>query len=226
MAAARSGRPQPFRWGFLFARDASALAVLKFCFPPRRRCSVSSLKSLRNQHDVETEHDDGGNHGDRPGWPRCWRTAHDVGAAVKIRRRDHRQRQREAQDHLADHQRIRRIGAEATTTKAGSMVIRRRSQIGMRKPTKPCMIICPAMVPTAELDMPEAISDNRKTPAAAAAEQRRQRVIGGFDFGDVGMAGMERARRHHHHRHVDQARDAPARSALPGWRSAAAVRRS
>ena len=46
------------------------------------------------------------------------------------------------------------------------MVMTRRSQIGMRKPTKPCMIICPAMVPTTELDMPEAISDNRKIPAA------------------------------------------------------------
>ena len=46
------------------------------------------------------------------------------------------------------------------------MVISRRSQIGMRKPTKPCMIICPAMVPTTDEEMPEAISDNRNTPAA------------------------------------------------------------
>tara|TARA_R110002124_G_scaffold282309_1_gene457371 strand:+ start:506 stop:619 length:114 start_codon:yes stop_codon:yes gene_type:complete len=30
------------------------------------------------------------------------------------------------------------------------------------------MIICPAMVPTTEDEMPDAISDNRKTPAAAA----------------------------------------------------------
>jgi hypothetical protein len=42
----------------------------------------------------------------------------------------------------------------------------RRSQIGIRKPVKPCMIICPAMVPTTELDMPDAINDSRNIPAA------------------------------------------------------------
>ena len=54
-----------------------------------------------------------------------------------------------------------------TTMKAGIMVTRRRTQIGMRKLTKPCMIIWPAMVPTTELDVPEAISEMRKTAAAA-----------------------------------------------------------
>ncbi len=48
------------------------------------------------------------------------------------------------------------------------MVMSRRSHTGMRKPTKPCMIICPAMVPTTEDDTPEAISDARNTPAAPA----------------------------------------------------------
>ena len=47
------------------------------------------------------------------------------------------------------------------------MVTSRRTQIGMRKPTKPCMIIWPAMVPTVELDTPEASSEIRNTPAAA-----------------------------------------------------------
>ena len=95
----------------------------------------------------------------------------------------------------------------ATTTKAGTMVTSRRSQIGMRKPTKPCMIICPAMVPTVEAETPEAISETRKTRRRAGAKQRRQGVIGGFDLGHLGMAGMKRARRHHHHGHVDQAGD-------------------
>ncbi len=94
-----------------------------------------------------------------------------------------------------------------TTTKAGSIVTSRRSQIGMRNWTKPCMIIWPAMVPTAELDIPDAMSDTRKKPDAAAAEQRGQRVVGGLDLGDVAVAGVEGARRHHHHRHVDHARD-------------------
>ena len=55
--------------------------------------------------------------------------------------------------------------------------------------------------------MPEAMSDTRKHARRRGAKQRRQRVIGGFDLGDVGMAGMERARRHHHHGHVDEAGD-------------------
>ncbi len=38
----------------------------------------------------------------------------------------------------------------------------------MRQPVKPCMITWPAMVPTAELDTPDAISATRNTPAAAA----------------------------------------------------------
>ncbi len=46
------------------------------------------------------------------------------------------------------------------------MVTSLRSQIGMRNPTKPCMIIWPAMVPTVELDTPDAMSDTRNTPAA------------------------------------------------------------
>ena len=55
----------------------------------------------------------------------------------------------------------------ATTTKAGTTVTSRRSHSGIEKPTKPCMMICPAMVPTAELDRPEASSATRKKPAAA-----------------------------------------------------------
>ena len=55
----------------------------------------------------------------------------------------------------------------ATTAKAGSIVASRRTHTGMRNPTKPCMTICPASVPTAELEMPEAISDTRNAAAAA-----------------------------------------------------------
>ncbi len=54
-----------------------------------------------------------------------------------------------------------------TTTNAGNMVTRRRSHTGMRKRTKPCMMICPAMVPTAELEIPDAMSETRNSPAAA-----------------------------------------------------------
>ena len=54
------------------------------------------------------------------------------------------------------------------TTKAGTMVTRRRSQSGIRMPTKPCMMTWPAIVPTAELDTPDAISESRNTLAAPA----------------------------------------------------------
>ena len=69
------------------------------------------------------------------------------------------------------------------------------------------MIICPAIVPTAELDSPDASSAVRNDARRAGAEQRRQRRIGGLDFGDVAVALVERARRHHHHRHIDQTGD-------------------
>ena len=55
-----------------------------------------------------------------------------------------------------------------TTMKAGTIVTRRRTMIGMRKPTNPCMIIWPAIVPTAELDRPDASSAVRNAPAAPA----------------------------------------------------------
>src|SRR5438270_1988659 len=48
-------------------------------------------------------------------------------------------------------------------TKAGTIVIRRRAQTGMRQPTKPCMISWPAIVPTTELEIPEAINAIRNT---------------------------------------------------------------
>ena len=77
------------------------------------------------------------------------------------------------------------LAPSATTTKAGTMVTSRRTQIGMRKPTKPCMIIWPAMVPTVELDTPDAISETQEYARRSDAEQRRQGVIGGFDLGNV-----------------------------------------
>ena len=63
------------------------------------------------------------------------------------------------------------------------------------------------MVPTVEADTPEAMSETRKTPGRRGAQERRQRVIGGFDLGHLGMAGVERAGRHHHHGDVDETGD-------------------
>ena len=87
------------------------------------------------------------------------------------------------------------------------MVTSRRTQTGIRKPTKPCMIIWPAMVPTAEAGNARGHQRHQEHARRGAAEQRRQRMIGGLDLRDVAVAGVERARRHHHHRHVDQAGD-------------------
>src|SRR5580658_4379304 len=54
----------------------------------------------------------------------------------------------------------------SATMNAGTMVIRRRAQTGMLNPTKPRMITWPAIVPTTELEIPEAINAIRNTPAA------------------------------------------------------------
>ena len=56
----------------------------------------------------------------------------------------------------------------ATTTTAGTMVAIRRTQSGIRKPTKSCMMTWPAIVPTTELDSPEASSDTMNTAPAPA----------------------------------------------------------
>ena len=61
----------------------------------------------------------------------------------------------------------------------------------------------------------------QKHARRAGAEQRRQRRIGGLDFGDVAMALVERARRHHHHRHIDETGDRQGDRRPRCWRSAA-----
>ncbi len=48
------------------------------------------------------------------------------------------------------------------------MVTSRLTRTGILKPTNPCMIIWPAMVPTAELETPDASKEIRKTLAAPA----------------------------------------------------------
>jgi len=59
------------------------------------------------------------------------------------------------------------------------------------------MMICPAIVPTTELDMHEASSANRKV-------QRRQALVGGGDLANVAAPGVERRCGHQNHRHIDQ----------------------
>ena len=54
----------------------------------------------------------------------------------------------------------------ATTMTAGTMVTRRRAQSGMRNRTKSCMMVWPAIVPTTELDSPDASSEVMNTAAA------------------------------------------------------------
>ena len=54
----------------------------------------------------------------------------------------------------------------ATMTSAGSIVTARRRKSGIRRPMKPCMTTCPAIVPTLEEDRPEA---SRATPNSTSA---------------------------------------------------------
>src|ERR1700751_4102798 len=58
----------------------------------------------------------------------------------------------------------------ATTTNEGAITTRRRSQSGMQKETKPCMIVWPAMTATIELEKPE---DNRASINRPAATSPR-----------------------------------------------------
>ena len=53
------------------------------------------------------------------------------------------------------------------TTSEGTIVTRRRIQTGMCRCRKPCMMTCPAMVPTEDEDSPEASSEMAKTQLAA-----------------------------------------------------------
>src|SRR5690606_8127890 len=62
-----------------------------------------------------------------------------------------------------------RVGSSpsAMTTSAGAMVMARRSQTGMCEFRKPCMMTCPAMVPTVEEESPAASSEMAKTVLAS-----------------------------------------------------------
>ncbi len=63
----------------------------------------------------------------------------------------------------------------AMAMSAGTIVAMRRIHTGTRNPTKPCMTTWPAIVPTCELEIPEAISEIRKI-AAAPPPSRAVRV--------------------------------------------------
>ena len=52
--------------------------------------------------------------------------------------------------------------------KAGTIVTRRRTTIGIWRPMNPCMMTWPASVPTAELERPEKRSASAKIVLAAA----------------------------------------------------------
>ena len=54
---------------------------------------------------------------------------------------------------------------QAATMIVGSIVTSRRTQSGMRQSTKSCMMTWPAIVPTTELERPEASSDTMKIVA-------------------------------------------------------------
>src|SRR5260370_9375493 len=54
-----------------------------------------------------------------------------------------------------------------TTRTAGIIVTNRLTQMGIVKPTKPCIITWPAIVPTVELESPEARSEMAKPKLAA-----------------------------------------------------------
>ena len=119
---------------------------------------------MHDQQHIEREHDGGryrsGGHREKPA-----RTGtHNVAAPRQDQQSDHWDRQDQAQRDLAQDERPGSINAGRHDDNAGTIVTSRRSQSGMRYWVKPCMMTCPAIVPTAELDSPDAINETRKTP--------------------------------------------------------------
>src|SRR3984893_4011945 len=93
----------------------------------------------------------------------------------------------------------------ATIAKAGIIVMSRRSQSGMRNPTKPCMMTCPAIVPTARARQPGSKQRNQEHPRGARAKDRYQGAVGGADLCHIIVhAVVEDGSGHCHHRHVDE----------------------
>ncbi len=75
-----------------------------------------------------------------------------------------------------------------TTTNAGIMVTSRRTKTGMRNPTKPCMIIWPAMRADRRARQSGSQQRGQERARRGRAEQGRQRLVSGLDLADVAMA--------------------------------------
>ena len=71
-----------------------------------RKPGIGTPKVCTIRNALSTSTSDGRDHGGDAGQPAVDERAHDVGAAGEHQQRDHRQRQRDAQDHLAHHQRL------------------------------------------------------------------------------------------------------------------------
>ena len=91
---------------------------------------------------------------------------------------------------------------------AGAIVISRRHTIGICLRMNPCITTWPDSVPTAELDSPDATSASANSVLEAPPRIGSQRPVCALERVDVAVAAaVERARRHHQHRHVDQPGD-------------------
>src|SRR5260370_721398 len=152
----------------LYCRRALASRYPRFATLVSEESEQLHIKGLKDQEGVERQHD--GRAGNRRGLGRAavGEAAHDVDAPGEQHKRDHWKWQGDAEHDLAEDERLRRVDADRDDDEGRQHRHQPAQPDRDREPTNPCMIIWPANVPTTELDTPEATSETRNAPAAAA----------------------------------------------------------
>jgi hypothetical protein len=123
---------------------------------------------LDDELSVEVDDDAGHHPREDADDQRAGELAHAHPAAGELDQRDHRERQLQAEDHLAQHEQAGRASSpvRAMTITAGTIaserVISRRSHGRMRKCRKPSIVICPASVPVMRAALPGADQRDRE----------------------------------------------------------------
>ncbi len=189
--------------------------------PAKERC-----KGRVQQPEIETEND----HATGTGRPRGERLVHqrphNIPSVCKHDQRNDRQREHEAEHHLADDQRL--CGIEAQHDHQDGRDHRHQTPYpnGNGEAHKALHDHLPGQRADGGTGKARGQERDRKDETGSSAQQGRQRLVGGGDIGHATVSMcMEGRCRHVEHRHIDQSRqahrqdhirDAPAKDA-PGF---------